>query len=87
MESAKAKWKAKKNLDSAMTYIGALDKLHTAFQKFLNKKDLTAAGPLGNQIAGWMTEVSTKHASLAGKLSSLKTAKDNELVDILEKNF
>jgi len=87
LETAKATWKAKKDLDSAGSYMGALAKVHEAFQKFLHKKDLSAAGPLKTQIEGWIKEVETKHDSLRAKIPALKTAKANELEDILNNAF
>lgn len=38
LETAKAAWKSNKNLDNARSYMGALAKVHDAFQKFLAKK-------------------------------------------------
>jgi len=87
LESAKAEWKSNKNLDNARSYMGALAKVHEAFQKFLAKKDLTAAGPLKNQIQGWIQEVQNKHDQLRGKLPALKDENAKELADILEASF
>jgi hypothetical protein len=87
LESAKADWKAKKNLDSARSYMGALAKVHEAFQKFLAKKDLSAAGPLKNQINGWIQEVENKHEQLRAKIPSLKEENTKELEGILESSF
>ena len=84
LESTKAAWKAKKDLESAKAYILALGKVHDAFQKFLNKKNLATAGPLANQIVGWMGEVATKHAQLQGKLPALQTADAKNLVGIMD---
>lgn len=87
LETAKATWKAKKNLDNAGGYMGALAKVHEAFQKFLNKKDLSAAGPLKTQIEGWIREVETKHNHLRGKIPSLKEDNAAELEKILAGAF
>ena len=87
LESAKAKWKAKPEYDSAAGYVIALGKLHAAFDKFLDKKDLTAAGPLGKQVAGWMDEVAAKHAKIQGKLPALKAAKADAMAKMLEEAF
>ena len=87
LETAKAAWKGKKDLDNAGAYMGALAKVHEAFQKFLHKKDLSAAGPLKTQIEGWVAEVEDKHEHLRAKIPNLKAAKADELEDILAKAF
>ena len=84
LETAKATWKTKKDLESARSYLGALFDLHTAFEKFLKKKDLSAAGTLKAQIEGWMDEVATKHTSLKAKIPALKAENKKELEDILK---
>lgn len=84
LENAKTTWKAKKDLDSARSYLGALADVHKAFEKFLNKKDLSAAGPLKTQIEGWMDEVATKHTSMKAKIPALKVEDKKELEDILK---
>jgi hypothetical protein len=84
LESAKAAWKTKKNRDAAGSYVLALKGVHEAFQKFLKKKDLSAAGALKTQIEGWIKEVETKHASIQSKLPALQKAKDEELLEIID---
>lgn len=84
LETAKAAWKAQKNLDNIRNYLGALAKVHEAFTKFLNKKDLATAGPLKTQIEGWINEVATKHESLKTKVSALKEDNRKELENILD---
>jgi hypothetical protein len=84
LENAKTTWKAKKDLDSARDYLGALVKVHEAFEKFLKKKDLSAAGNLKGQIEGWMDEVATKHTSMKAKIPALKAENKKELEDILK---
>jgi len=84
LETAKAAWKGNKNLDNVRNYLGALAKVHEAFEKFLKKKDLSAAGPLKTQIEGWINEVATKHESLKAKLPALKAENKKELEGILE---
>lgn len=83
LETAKAAWKSKKDLDNVHNYLGALAKVHDAFNKFINKKDLSAAGNLKTQIEGWINEVATKHASLQSKVPALKVEDKKELEDIL----
>ena len=83
LETAKAAWKSKKDLDNVRSYLGALAKVHEAFNKFLNKKDLSTAGNLKTQIEGWIDEVATKHASLQSKVAGLKVENKKELEDIL----
>ncbi|HEY3897200.1 MAG TPA: hypothetical protein VGM54_01220 [Chthoniobacter sp.] len=84
LETAKAAWKANKNLDNVRNYLGALAKVHEAFTKFLNKKDLANLGPLKNQIEGWINEVATKHESLKTKVPALKEVNRQELENILD---
>ena len=79
LESAKANWKAKKDFESALGYLGALAKVHESFDKFLDKKNVATAGALAGQITGWQNEVATKHAQLQGKLPALKAAKKEDL--------
>lgn len=79
LAGAKAKWKANKDFESALSYLGALAKVHESFDKFLNKKNLAAAGNLAGQITGWQNEVADKHDKLRSKLPALKTAKKEDL--------
>ncbi|EDY16809.1 hypothetical protein CfE428DRAFT_5618 [Chthoniobacter flavus Ellin428] len=83
LDTAKAAWKSKKDLDNVRNYLGALSKVHEAFEKFLKKKDLSAAGPLKTQIEGWINEVATKHEKLKAKVPALKAENKKELEDIL----
>ncbi len=87
LESSKAAYKGAKNLTNAQSYLGALSKLHAAFQKFITKKDLSTAGPLKTQIEGWMNEVATKHTALILKLPKIKENDAAELDKILDENF
>ena len=87
LETAKAAWKAKKNLDNVGSYMGALAKVHEAFQKFLHKKDLSAAGPLKTQIEGWIKDVETKHNHLRAKVPGLKEENAVEMEKILASAF
>jgi hypothetical protein len=86
LETAKAAWKAQKNLDNVRNYLGALKSVHDAFTKFLNKKDLSTitATALKTQIEGWMNEVATKHATLQSKVPALKAENKKELEGILD---
>ena len=44
LDTAKKKWEAKNDYDSAGSYVVALFNVDKAFKKFITKKDLTAAG-------------------------------------------
>lgn len=84
MDKAKDKWKKAKTLDNARQYQAALGDLHKAFQKFLHKKDLSAAGDLKAKIEGWVTEVEAKHEKLAEKIAALKEDDKKQLAKILD---
>lgn len=84
LEKAKAQWKKAKNSDNAKSYLAALSDLHNAFRKFLNKKDLTAAGALKTRIEGWMTEVEDKHEKLVAKMPELEGKNAKQLEKIFD---
>lgn len=84
VEKARDKWKKAKNSDNAKIYLEALTELHEAFQKFLNKKDLSAAGALKDQIEGWVTEVAEKHEKLRAKLPELNEKNKKQLEKVFD---
>ena len=79
LDTAKTKWEAKNDYDSAGSYVIALFNADKAFKKFITKKDLTTAGTFKTQIEGWMNEVATTHAEMQKKLPALKELKDNQV--------
>ncbi len=83
LEAARNKWKAAKNADNARGYINALDDLNTAFQNFLAKKDLSAAGDLKASIEGWVQEVLDKSEHLRKKLPDLNDKNVKDLLGVL----
>ena len=78
LDTAKTKWEAKNDYDSAGSYVIALFNVDKAFKKFITKKDLSAAGTFKTQIEGWMNEVATTHAEMQKKLPALKEEKDKQ---------
>jgi hypothetical protein len=77
VDAARAKWKQKKDKETALSYILALEKLDKAFDKFLAKKDVASSDvkqDLAKQIAGWKDEVKDKLKKLQVLLPKL--AKD-----------
>jgi len=84
LESTKAAWKKEKVYTNAGPYVIALKNVHEAFQKFLYKKDLSAAGPLKAQIEGWIVEVAAKHKKIQAMLPALKEERAVEMIDLID---